>query len=413
MTVVTRSDGVKFVVQAYRERLLSTHKRLLMQEIRQLSEHHGQYICLMRKVNRDLEAAFSKERGYLLGELVWRHFGSPSNMIYCEAIATGAHCFLVVVSNNLVYLDNKLLLSDIYEELKPLFVDGLMYEVYTYGDVSLRDTDTFGGATFQLPKDKVLKFDHLAKPVFPELRVSAEYELQPLPLVLKSKHLRDYHRIVWVCILLLAAVLLVFWLIQPSISSKTQDTVKIQAPKLSAYEDAMLLPSPESVIDELTQKIGEFYLIPGWEVDTIQVSNQEYVIDLQAHEGSFIYLTDWAKRHYYDFHITPEGVQLKLRSTLPHRQVPGQLNNLQIMLDELMDRMRKILADDAIHVLSTQSHGTLQETRLMIHLDALSPDVLDLVGQELNDLPVSLSSVDLHFKQELIDGKIYLSVWGK
>ena len=75
MTLLTRGDGTPFVIQAYRE-LLITHKRsMLLQEIRMLAEQQGQYLRLSKNKDQNIEAVFNNEPGYLLAESIWQYFG--------------------------------------------------------------------------------------------------------------------------------------------------------------------------------------------------------------------------------------------------------------------------------------------------------------------------------------------------
>ena len=71
MSLLNRPDGVQFVVQPYRERIAIGKRAVMVQRIRLLSEQHGQYVLLSPLGQDAIEAVFSKESGYLLGETIW------------------------------------------------------------------------------------------------------------------------------------------------------------------------------------------------------------------------------------------------------------------------------------------------------------------------------------------------------
>ena len=74
MSLLNRPDGIQFVVQPYRERIAIGKRSVMVQRIRLLSEQHGQYVLISPLTKDAVEAVFSKESGYLLGESVWTYF---------------------------------------------------------------------------------------------------------------------------------------------------------------------------------------------------------------------------------------------------------------------------------------------------------------------------------------------------
>jgi hypothetical protein len=256
------------------------------------------------------------------------------------------------------------------------------------------------------------KFNHLKASVFDKLLASPEFELQPLPTILRSKYLRS--RSVSITAL---AVLVVFggawWYFSMSPNSAGS---MVQAPairQMQSYEVALASPGPSAVVDELAGKIDQIYLIPGWNAAHITFNGGKYRVDMHSQGGDLWYLTDWAKQHYYELRMTPGGAELTLESHVKKRDLPKEYPNMQSAVDTFVMRMKQVLADGAIHVDSSHQSGLLQETKFTLDLKELSPDLLDLVGQELEDLPLSLSSIDLRLQDGLIDGKIQLSVWGR
>ena len=412
MIVITRQDDTRFIAQAYRERLPALSKRLMAQEIKMLSSQHGAHVCLIRQSRTEYDVIFSQESGFLLGELIWDYFGCPEHLIYCEALSDSAHCLLVIIRNGAVYLDKKVLSADIQKELMPILADSYRYDVYTHGDLPLRDVETFGGATFMLPKVMLNTFNHLKKPIFPKLLPSPYFELKSLSDVLRSKYLRRHSKKVVVTMVSVFALVLGWW----SFSAK-QDTLPTAAPtayvNLSRYDTALATPSPRLLLSEIATKLSTFYALPGWEAAHINYSNHQFDIQMKSHGGSFWYLTDWAKRHNYQLRVLADGAQLQVPSHISDRLAPKKAVVIQASLDLFLKRMAKVLANDAVHINATRRHGSVNETQMTLDLRALSPDLLDLIGHEFDDLPISLSSINMHFRNGLIDGKIRLSLWGR
>ena len=409
MIVVTRNDGVKFIAQAYREQLLTLNKRILLQEIRHLSSQQGQFVCFMRNMKRELEAMFSKEQGFLLGELVWDYFGRPDNLIYCEAIANSATCFLVIVRDGSVYFDNKLPCEQVSKEIVSILADNHTYDIYTYGDVPLRDTETFGNATFMLPKKLIGSFNHLKNPVFPTLLTSSEFELQPLPQALRSKYLR--HNRIFVIVSAIVLALITGWVLL-SPSHTVIAPIKTTVVTSSAYEQALTTPAPDRIMSEVSQKIEQLYLLPGWEVVKISYNGGGYDMTLHSDDGDVWYLRNWAQQHAYGFQMTPEGAQLQLTSSLVNRALPTDYAIFQSSMDVLMRRLSQVLPNSAIAVSNMTQFGSIQKTDVTLSLSDVSPDVFNLIGQELSALSLSLSVMDLQLKDGLISGKLQLSLWG-
>ena len=77
MPQILRHDGVPFVVYTYRELVTAKKYNLLKRELEMLAREHGANARFYIYPDGDLEAIFSQEEGYLLGENIWQHFGNP------------------------------------------------------------------------------------------------------------------------------------------------------------------------------------------------------------------------------------------------------------------------------------------------------------------------------------------------
>ena len=80
---------------------------------------------------------------------------------------------------------------------------------------------------------------------------------------------------------------------------------------------------------------------------------------------------------------------------------------------QLTQRLAKVLPAEAIQIGRVQQHGVYHEQQLELKFQALSPDVLRLIGKAFEYLPVSMSDMHASINNGLIDGKFHLSVWGR
>lgn len=413
MIVVDRQDGLKFIVQAYRETLSRQPRRSVMQDIRLLAKHHGPFTSLYSH-NKEIESAFSSEAGYLLGECVWDYFGRPDYLIYCEALGERADCLLVVIREGRVYLDMKLLSSDVHKELQPIMADKIPYEVYTFGDVPLRNTETFGGATFTLPKDMCGKFNRLRESLFENLIPASTFALKSSDHINFSSVTRRQDK--WVALGLIIILLMIggWWYHVASSTSLAPKQPLLHSSAQREWRMMLHQPAPVTVMQTIVDHLDAMYLIPGWKASTIHYANDQFQAHLKAISGGDLWsLTGWAKQHYYSLHHDGDEAVLEAEPTLPARTALPKIDNVQDTAMLLTRRLSQLLTADAIHLGTPSAHGKLQVMPIQLTIHGLSPDLLSLVGEEFNHLPVTLSTADLTINDGLIDGTLHLSLWGR
>lgn len=410
MGIIERQDGARFVMQAYREILPGMTSSTSAIEIRRLSHQHGSMLCLMRHHGaKELEIAISSDSGYLLGECVWDHFGKPKNLIYCEATGESANCILVVVRNGSVYLDKALLTSEVEQELQPILHDKVSYTVYTYGDVPLRSVETFGGATFMLPKVMQAEFNHLKEPLLNHLLPVETYRLLELPKILNSSLLKKRMHL-WAGLLLLVFLSVIGWVGFRSVGKHEHMTYK---PKGDVnISQSIKMPDIVDVIGGLASRVTSLYDLAGWQVISISYQSSRLHIQLRHMQGDFSELTRWVKQHGYVLDMNSDGVGLSASLTFDNKksEITGKLND---NLSKMMQALSTVLPLENVHVGSRyqQVNGIFIQ-RITINLQDLSPDLFSLIGHSLKHLPLSLSSAELSIKSGLIDGNLHLSLWG-
>ncbi len=415
MSILLRNDGTHFIVQAYRERLAITKRSTGVQKVRLFSEQHGQYVLLTLAGADSLEAIFSKEAGYLLGETIWHYFDRPKNLIYCERLSNEHNrVLLVVIRDGSIYLDNQVENDKLRSELLPFMTVQDSFRIVTCGEVLLAQTESPGH--FVLPKNLVESFENLTVSVYAQLPVLQSCRLLSLPLALKSPLLGT--KIPTIAIASIIAVLVVgaWWLV----ASKPIPKVAAEKPAAhnadNSYTDfynAMHTPSPLKQLSELIQTVEQFYGLPGWQADGINYNGGQYHVQLIRQGGTVQWIMQWADRHHYSMNLDSEKVELILPSQLTTRLKPRSLYSLPQVVASLIDELDRLLKDQVITVGDVKEFGKTKTRNITINLKDISPDVLALVGDTLgNNLPLSITAINVNVNNGMLKGTIQLSVWG-
>ena len=409
MHVVNRQNEAQFVAQAYREQLPRLSKRIFLRELQYLAEQHGEYACVVQRDSQSMEVAFSAQAGYLLGECVWDYFGRPDNLIYCEAIGSRANCVLVVVRDGQVYLDRTLLSCDVEKELRPALVASQAYLVYTYGDVPIRHDGTFEGATFSLPKASVGEFNHLKEPLFDQLVPVAAFALVPLSQLMRSHYLRRQDWLLASIILLVFATAMGWWYASMHRSHLTH-THHLVLRKSDSLPQA---PAPTAVVTEFVQHLDALYLMPGWKIAQLDYDQGQYTAILNAEGGSLWTVSEWAKQHYYQLQTTEKSARLTTRSALNTLTLSSAQRPITETTQQVTQRLSQVLTADAIQIRRAPDENNLKKSMVTLKIRGLSPDLLTLIGEEFENLPLTLSSMTLTVKAGLVNGEIRLAIWGR
>ena len=415
MSIVTRSDGVQFVVQAYRELLSPARRSVLMQEIRMLAEQHGQYVAVSKLVSGMVEATFSTEPGYLFGESVWEYFGRPQNLIFCEQIEDSGQVYLVVIRDGSIHIDAKLQAIQVRAELLPLMTGELSYQIVTYGDVPL--SDVVRPNCFTFPANMLTAFEKLGRPLFPSLPLLKNAQLQSLPLALKSTAL-GRNTTPWlagflICLLVIGG----WWLYTPTAPvPEKKSAVSVSAPAKpvrSAYLAALTSPAPERIMDVVASVIGELYAIPGWRMQSTQFQDQKFTVSVASDGGDMEALASWAKVHGFQLRLQANAVELTRLTPLAKRHAKMAPRSSQQNVLTLIDRFDRLLQRRSVSVGAVETRGDAQKTAVTVHLFNVSPSLLELVGDEMEHMPVVIKSVQMQMAQGgLLNGTLQLAVWG-
>ena len=417
MSLLNRPDGIQFVVQAYRERLPLGKRSNLVSRICALAEQHGQYVLLSPVGQQFFEAVFSRQPGYLLGETVWTYFERQAYLIYCERLSRDNNqVLLVVIRNNEVYLDSLVDNDKLRVELLPLSTSQETFRVIVYGEVSLTEHETTGNH-FVLPKNIVSSFEIAKEPIYKSLPAIDTWRLLTLPLALKSPLLGSRVPVKVIALGVAIVIAGAWWVYKISEDSSSMIIPKATAQKPdNSYTDfysAMRTPMPSLQLNELAQTIEKFYALPGWQTGQVRYDSGQYRIELDRQGGTIQWLTQWAGNNQYMLNFGSKVAEIVLPSNLPGRPRPQALYSLQPVMASLIDQLDSMFPNQVINLSDVKQFGLTKSRVITINLTDVSPDVLTFIGKNIgNDLPLSITAVNVNVRTGLLSGSIQLSVWG-
>lgn len=409
MVTVVRQDGSQFVVQAYRERVVAPKKTILQHKLQTLSKQYGQHIRLFQVDKETFEVVISRDTGYLLAETVVEYFNRPKNLIYCEQLTNSQQAILIVVRNGAILLDTRIELTKVAGELLPFIADSQQYDVVISGAVPITDDEQDASKLF-IPADSLGKFEVLSESLYKRLPLLAKFHLQTLVLALKGAKFKT-SPVAWALAGFIALIIIgvVAWWMAPSSPSQPRQQRDVYA----SYRQALTTPSPVSVLKDVRQTLQDLYFAPEWHLQTVTYQQGRYSSTFEREGNSSLStLNRWADQKGYRFAMSNGRATITLSHTLIDRQEPAHVYDLQQVVNLLIDQMGSLVGSDAISLGSKQVHGKLSEQQLAITFSDASPDVLPLIGKQLDQFPVAVNRVEIRLNDGLISGRIIISVWG-
>jgi len=431
MPTVTRDDGVQFAVRAYRELLTAKSASLIKREIRLLERSHGSYAQLFPQPDGQLEAVFSRDPGYLLGETVANHFDNPADLIYCERLGDSDDVLLVVVRSGSVYLDAKLSVDNLIDELTSIGYVGHHFQVYLYGELPIGATEEEG--LFSFPQEAVESFEYLDSPVFDSLPSLRQFELMPVSRAISKAKVGG--RSPLTLLLLIIVALLLGYLVYdymvptttPTVTKPVTEAGKPEKP-INPYEQfelALQKPSPVEQLSEIVKDINSVSTIPGWEVASFSYTRSGMRFTFNSVGGTLAMLHDWGRVNKYPINIATNNFTLYLPSKVKSRSKPTQIANAQAVYLELIKRVSHVLylpdggqsqgasQDTLVQFVSAQSQGNFREIRVAVNFTNIAPQTFVMLGHQLQGLPINLEQVNATSADGLFSGKIDLVIVGE
>ena len=419
MSILVREDGVCFVLNAYRERFAFAKRSLLIHRIRLLAEQHGEYIQIAAIPGENsLEITFSQQPGYLLGDIIWHHFGKPYNLIYCQRlIKDSTQVLLIIIRDGSIFLDTQIPQELITNELIPLLTCSNPFHIITENDLPISQEPRAG--YFHLPPNLVTNFEILSNSVIPYLPLIPEYEVIPLSQALTSKILGEKRSWTYALPLIALTLLLLAWWFYPTKPEVITPAIPIVTESKNPYDEfyqALNSVNPRQLLTELIIIINNFSVLPGWSITSIiyDYTQNQFQIQLSRNGGDARWIENWSKKNNLQINFTNSGAQLLVTPKSINRSRPDKIYPIDQLISFLDDHLNQLVTDDGFTVSDSENHGEAQEVKINLNINGLSASLLGLLGQTLENLPIRIDKIELNQGNEnLLTGTIQLSVWGK
>jgi hypothetical protein len=411
MPYITRDDGDRFVIPSYRDTLTAKKQSLLKREITLLAANYGDYVTLQRKGRDDYEVAFSSDAGYLLGETIWAYFNRPRDLIYCEVIPNTSEAILVIVKNGSVYLDGSFPIDSIPEELVIFKTQQNQFDIYIYGDVPISQTPEEG--KFSFDATSIHSFNVLEKPVFELLPVVKSFQLQLVDVVLKTQGIGVFPiKPVLMGIGFVVAIWVGWKIISTSKVELPTSIISVVNP-YQVYINTLSSPSPSYQVQFMVDGISRMLSIPGWFPDSIDYAAGSLRAAVKSDGGRTNTLFKWAENNNADIQINQSGIYINLNEHLNDRLPPTTIHDMKEVLANLIDRLSYVIPGNPLTLGTSENRGQYIETSITIDFVDVSLSTLALIGQQLKDLPLVLSSARVKVKDGFLSGSLVLIALGK
>jgi hypothetical protein len=417
MTTLRREDGLQFIIQPYRELFAANEKgAALKRKIRLLAAQRGLNVRIYGH-DSQLEAIFSPDSGFLLGESVWFYLNKPANLIFCEALPERRLALIVVVRNGVIFMDAKVSFTELMDEFASLSTTNDKYDIYTSGEVPLGESGE--GGKFVFDKSMVNSFNVLDEPIFNKIPVYENAQLQPLELALTSPYLGKSKVLPIIVGIVVIISLIIGWHIMKNISAQNapllRERLVVEGPPpdpYAGYYQTLAVPAPQKQLDEFVHLIEIMDGIPGWSLKQITYDGSQYSIQINVNGGTITELQNWADEHNINIKLKSDGVFVTLPSSLTNRPKTKEIYPIKNILPLLMDEMDLLLKGKSISLGEITDSGKYKVASLTVNFDKVYPTILSLVGEELNKFPVSISNISANVDGGLCSGTITLKVLG-
>lgn len=407
MPALQRADGVRFVLRSYRETVTPKKPSLLRKELFLMSQTHGHYARFIRQLDGRIEAIFSRETDYLLGETVWEYFGRPNDLIYCEVLPGEQDAILVVARNGSIYLDAKLAFNELFDELESLFSTNAQYAIYVAGEVPLARKQTEN--KFYVAPDWIKTFESFEHSVFEALPVLSQYQLLAFDIAISELKLdAPMLKLIKVGTLVLLLLAIWYWLMP----AKQETSILETTTPYEQYSSALNNPEPALQLMELARQIVLLETLPGWLPASIDYTPAGVKVKVHTLGSPTELLLRWAAKYQGRVDFGQGGASLLLPSRLNNRNNIPPVSSLVKSLSTIIDKMMQIIPGKSVAITSTQSQAAYKATNITINFSQGSPVVLTLIGRALEGLPIVLVSSNLTITNGLLSGTIQLTVLG-
>ena len=411
MSILLRDDSTQFVVQPYRELLTYRTGNLLKREVRILAEQNGMFARLFRVDRTHFEVVFSRDAGYLLAETIWNHLGKPADMLYCEALPDGKSALVIIVRAGTILFDAKLALINLVDELSALLAIETKFSVYVCGNLPISQEVEEG--KLAIPSENRISYIELDIPLFTHIATDNKLALLPIEQALDEQKLGVGRY--WIGGLAAAAILgLGIHFYHQVNQSPLQVNQALQVPQgYNQYLSLLNSPSPAAELSAIATQIIDSYALPGWVATDVTLgNNNDITLVVHSLGGTVTSLLDWANSRNMQVGFSPDGAFLEAMPSITSRSKPTSITALNPVIARVVDNMMQVLPGNSVAIHSSQQMGFYNSTTMIITLNQVSPNVLPLIGNAVNGLPVTLDKVDVQLQNGLLAGSIQLTALG-
>lgn len=412
MPYITREDGERFVIPSYRDVITAKNNGLLKKDIIALSQSYGEYITLQRRSPTQYDVAFSPDMGYLLGESIWHFFKRPLDMIYCEAVPNTTEAILVIVKEGGVYLDGRFPMDAIPEELIIFLTQKNSFEIYVHGDVPISQDPVEG--KFSFDANSVKSFSVLEQPAFPTLPLLKSYQFQLVEPTLKRYGIGGLPLRQLLVVGVLGVALWMGWsTISSLFKSEAPEETVVQVNPYQGFYDAFQSPAPDKEISAVVDQLSTLMTIPGWTVTKITYASGSLVADMQSAGSSVENLMRFAKQNGMTFNVVTSGVKLTMTVPTVKRPMPQKIYPTKESIAVILDRLAEVYPGNHFNMAEIANTGVYTSINTTINFTGISPAVLDVIGQQLKDLPFVMTGLSFDITDNnVLGGTINLQLLG-
>jgi len=408
MAYIAREDGEHFVIPSYRDVLAAKSGAALKKDILQLSQNYGEYITMQRRAALRFEVAFSPDTGYLLGESIWHHFNRPPDMIYCEEIPNTSEAILVIVKSGNVYLDGSFSKDSIPDELVVFLTQENNFEIYVYGDVPISQTPEEGKFAFE--EKSVKSFTVLDQPVFQTLPLLKAYQLKPVEVAIKSQGVGGMPLMPVLGSVAFIVFVMILWSYfrGPAVE-------EVQAPQVNPYQvyiETLNSPAPEKEMKAVLSRIDKAFAMPGWAIEKIEYGRGTLSMKVVTKASTVQAVTNWAEQNESKLSIQQDGIYILTNILLEKRATPRKIYSLKEVVANLIDRLSSVYPGNRLQLAEFKNKGLYQDVDLSIIIEAATPMLLSMIGEQFKDLPIVLETVSLVSENGVFNGKITFKALG-
>jgi hypothetical protein len=180
------------------------------------------------------------------------------------------------------------------------------------------------------------------------------------------------------------------------------------------YISKLVSPNPATQLHEIVNDIALLFTIPGWYPKSFTFSPDDESLSaaVQSLGSRTNLLYAWANKNNIKVGLRTDGFYLMLPLITGNRLAPTSIYNLDNVIANLIDRLSYIIPGNPLTIGAYLDKGKYFETQITISFNNLSPTTLNIVGQQLQTLPLILSKVDILVTNGSLSGSIVLTALG-